>query len=345
MGNHRRLEAFVDAIMAEAPVLARSEQHRAQAPVSLHRREHLRRHRRRQQPGCAAVRGRLDTNRQPRKVARRRPQPRRSEFRVHVIAAGDDFAAGMARGHIAQDRRRRRLGKGAALHPERAEHFPFGQLVEGQAAHVAQRDLRDHIAAARVLPLLAHRQHHLDGLRVGRRGPVQHLHRGGHRRPDPIARKAVHIQARRVAEQFAQRDGLGRQLLVARQPPRCQGAVDVVVEMQFALLDQAQCGKRGDDLADRRRLEIRLGRDGRAGIGVAHAPASGPFELAVVDDSDADTGHRIGPHALLQRKGRCVRVREQQMLLDDARVRVDRATEIGLWQGAVRRGLLGKGRA
>ena len=99
-------------------------------------------------------------------------------------------------------------------------------------------------------------------------------------------------EASGVAQQLAEGDAVGGEFRVTRELPRTQEAVDVLIEAELALLDEAQRDDGGGDLADRCGLERGVGGDGGAARGVADAPAAGPGELAAVDDRDADPGLR-----------------------------------------------------
>ena len=68
------------------------------------------------------------------------------------------------------------------------------------------------------------------------------------------------------------------------------------------VLNRAHRRHRGDRLADRRRLEQRVGVDPRAGLDVCHAVSLRPVDLEILDDRDAHARHVKALHHLLQRE-------------------------------------------
>ena len=152
--------------------------------------------------------------------------------------------------------------------------------------------LGDGVAAAGITPDLARAQRRRGtaALLAGF-GAVEHLdeseapaHRPHSRRSRWTVRPAVWLRSRRSVT-FS--------VLVNSFSGTFQDVsslVDIFVESQLPLLDQAQRRQRGDRLADGGGLEERMRRHRSRGSGLGHAVALGPFDGAVVDDGDADAG-------------------------------------------------------
>src|SRR5262245_402622 len=96
-----------------------------------------------------------------------------------------------------------------------------------------------------------------------------------------------------VTEYATQCDFFGLSKFVVRQMPGLKLQIYVFVKTELALLDQRQCGHRCYRFADGCRLESRFSCDSFAAACFQDPIAFGPFELAVVDYRDTDTGNLI----------------------------------------------------
>ena len=103
-----------------------------------------------------------------------------------------------------------------------------------------------------------------------------------------------------MREQAAQRDFLGRRKLIVGNLPRFQNLVDVIVEGQAPSRDERQRRDSRDRLADRGRLEQRVVVHLPPGVDVRESPSLRPFNMAVVEDRDADSRHLQLAHPVVE---------------------------------------------
>ena len=247
--------------MREVPALAFLLDREADGKRSdADRRDHLARHRLRQHLVALASRRELHVDRELREIDRRRPQTRGSELGIDVPLRVHRGAAAVVRPRgVAIALGRERLIVPAARHPDRRQHPVLQDLGIWAAHHVGERELRDRHGTAGIF-LAGERatlEAHLADVR--RLLAVENLHDRRPRRRRVIAGKAEAIAGpRRVAREAAQRHRLLGREPVARQLPRFQDRVDVLIETEAAVLHGLQHGHRVDRFADRRGLKDRL---------------------------------------------------------------------------------------
>jgi hypothetical protein len=102
-----------------------------------------------------------------------------------------------------------------------------------------------------------------------------------------------------VAQEVGERHLLLRGELVVGQLPGGQAVVDVLVERELALLHLAQRDHRRHGLTDRPGLKERLGGGRLLRLDILEAVGARPLDLKVFEDGDADGGHLVVAHPLL----------------------------------------------
>jgi hypothetical protein len=161
-----------------------------------------------------------------------------------------------------------------------ALHQFLQRILERPAGRVLDQGLHDLVAAARIrIPtardvLDPHRR------RVGGRHAVEDLHEPRERRARRVAEVAGHAHAAGHAQQAAQRHRAAARQVGFGDAPGGQVGVDVAVEIEAALLYQAQRRQRRGGLGQRGGLVERAGR----GAGPMSAR---PGQLAALDERDA----------------------------------------------------------
>ena len=141
------------------------------------------------------------------------------------------------------------------------------------------------------------------GPHVGRRRALEDLHRGGAGGVRRVAGEAVAVaQPGGVAEEQPRGHGPLPGEAPAREGPRAQDRVDVVVQREETLLNGGQRRHGGHRLRDGGGLEEGLGVHGGAGHHVGHTVPLRPVHLEVADDGDAHPGHAEAVHHLRQRE-------------------------------------------
>ena len=255
------------------------------------RRQQLVRERGREQRVVGSRVRTLDPDREPREVARRRPEAGGRELRIGVPPPLDRAPDLVVRGSGSTVKL---LGQGlgvvAVAHPERLQHQLAHELAERRPGDVLEQLLHDHRPTAGVAELEPGNGVDPHGERVRRPDAVEHLDRRRQRVARAVAREARRGQAGAVADELAQRDDR-LPAFERRDPPRREPVVDVLVEIEDTAVDEPQHREGGDRLADRAGLEERRRRDRIAAIGGHQAEAALVHDLAALDQRPRRAGH------------------------------------------------------
>ena len=188
----------------------------------------------------------------------------------------------------------------AVRHVERFEDLVVEGRGEGLVGELLDRVLEHLVAATRVAPGGARLDDHGDRIRVGGRRAGEHLVEGREWLAGRVADERHRADPGGVGEQTAWRHAGGVDAIGPRR--------DRSVEVEPALVGQAQHQRGGQRLGDRGTLEAGRRRHRILGAGGQDAPRLGEAQLAVVDHRQRHPRHAVMLHPLAQRPAVCGRV-------------------------------------
>src|SRR6185437_11910598 len=269
----------------------------AKSPVVFLPAQHLMCHRLREDFVGAAGVSVLHFDGCKREIGRCRPQAARGHLWNNMKAAGHRFAVSLvSMSRPIAETRRQRLFVGAVRHADRPKHEIVHESGEAFAGSIHHHQLHDHDAAAGVTVNRSWKGRDLNGWRECRPGSAQNLDDGWDWLGRLIAAESVDIRSCRVTEKSAQGDLLILREFILRKLPGDELIIDVLIELEFALLDERESAQSGDRFTDRAGLEKSLGRDGASRLHIGHSIDACPCDATMVKEGDADTGYVIELH-------------------------------------------------
>jgi hypothetical protein len=139
-----------------------------------------------------------------------------------------------------------------------------------------------------------------DRRRVGWKDAIQNLRKRWPSAAGWISRKTVHGCSRGVAQQLAEIDPWSPAVIACGYLPRFEIRSDVGIQVDPFVLAQPHHCQRKDGLTDRTRLEWCIGLNRHAFSHPPDSEPSGPGDLEVLDDGNANTWRTEFAHPIVE---------------------------------------------